>query len=194
MFLQNKYHKWYFDIIKNAQERQSVEGYSEVHHIVPRCMGGKDAKSNLVTLTAREHFIAHCLLARMTEGHYKYKLHNAVNAFFKMSKYGNRYTNSRLYETSRRYSSICSSMQMKQMHADGMVTKDRYVKSGKTQSHLLWMTDGTNNKRVRSDVVGLVNEYLADGWVYGRNRNYITDEYRQNMKMRTTTIWQRRSA
>lgn len=39
-----------------------VEEYSEVHHILPKCLGGDDSKDNLVRLTAREHFIAHQLL------------------------------------------------------------------------------------------------------------------------------------
>lgn len=44
--------------------------YYEQHHILPRSLGGSDEKSNLVMLTAREHYIAHLLLYRMykTEG------------------------------------------------------------------------------------------------------------------------------
>jgi hypothetical protein len=37
-------------------------GYFELHHIVPKCMGGSDEKNNLVMFTGREHFIAHMLL------------------------------------------------------------------------------------------------------------------------------------
>lgn len=35
----------------------------EEHHIIPRCLGGTDSKSNLVLLTVKEHFRAHILLA-----------------------------------------------------------------------------------------------------------------------------------
>jgi len=42
-----------------------VEEYTEVHHIVPRCMGGTNHKDNLVRLTAREHFVAHQLLIKI---------------------------------------------------------------------------------------------------------------------------------
>ena len=36
--------------------------YKERHHIVPRSEGGSDEPSNIVSLTAREHFLAHWLL------------------------------------------------------------------------------------------------------------------------------------
>ena len=39
--------------------------YCEEHHIVPRSLGGYDTKENLVLLTAREHFVAHLLLAKI---------------------------------------------------------------------------------------------------------------------------------
>jgi hypothetical protein len=37
--------------------------YHERHHIIPKCMGGTDDKENLIDLLAREHFVAHRLLA-----------------------------------------------------------------------------------------------------------------------------------
>lgn len=66
--------KVYFNIISKAQNRVLL-GYGEVHHIVPRCMGGSNEKSNLVKLTAREHVLCHILLAKIHGG----KLWAAVN-------------------------------------------------------------------------------------------------------------------
>ena len=40
-------------------------GRLEVHHIVPKCLGGSNKKENLVELTAREHFICHRLLCEI---------------------------------------------------------------------------------------------------------------------------------
>ena len=37
--------------------------YHEQHHIIPRCLGGTDEEDNLIDLFAREHFIAHKMLA-----------------------------------------------------------------------------------------------------------------------------------
>lgn len=38
--------------------------YHEKHHIVPRCKNGSNDEDNLIDLFAREHFIAHKLLAK----------------------------------------------------------------------------------------------------------------------------------
>lgn len=68
-FSQNKYTRWYYKIVNRAQTRAVENGqYYERHHIVPRSLGGLNNKENLVYLTAREHFIAHWLLTKMTQG------------------------------------------------------------------------------------------------------------------------------
>jgi len=51
-------------IIDRARNRK-LQGYREQHHVIPRCLGGTDDKSNLVELTAREHFIVHKLLCEL---------------------------------------------------------------------------------------------------------------------------------
>jgi hypothetical protein len=75
IFIDNKYHRWYYNIVTCAQSRNLPKTiYTEKHHIIPRCLGGSDDKSNLVKLTAREHFVCHLLLTKMVDGHEKYKL------------------------------------------------------------------------------------------------------------------------
>lgn len=39
--------------------------YTEKHHIVPKHMGGTDEESNMITLTYRQHTLAHLLLYRV---------------------------------------------------------------------------------------------------------------------------------
>lgn len=68
MFKENKYTKWYNMIINNAKDR-FIDGYVEIHHIIPRCLGGDDSNDNLVRLTAREHFVCHMLLTKMHDDH-----------------------------------------------------------------------------------------------------------------------------
>ena len=58
------YQKIYDQIVDRAKKRE-LEGYSEKHHIIPKCMGGSNRQDNLAVLTAREHFICHWLLHKM---------------------------------------------------------------------------------------------------------------------------------
>ena len=59
------YQKIYSQLILKAKERKTVEGYKELHHIIPKCVKGTDDINNLVELTAKEHFIAHLLLTEI---------------------------------------------------------------------------------------------------------------------------------
>jgi hypothetical protein len=59
------YQKIYNQIIERAKSNIR-EGYLERHHIVPKSLGGTDDGSNLVLLTAREHYLCHWLLAKQT--------------------------------------------------------------------------------------------------------------------------------
>ena len=75
MFINNKYTNCYISLIAQAQNREVTQGtYTENHHIIPKCMGGPDTKDNLVRLTAKEHYVAHLLLTKMTEGVYQQKM------------------------------------------------------------------------------------------------------------------------
>lgn len=56
------YQKIYDAIIANAQNRNIPNVYTEMHHILPRSLGGSDDTTNLISLTAKEHFICHHLL------------------------------------------------------------------------------------------------------------------------------------
>lgn len=62
------YRKHYDLLISRAQSR-IINGYSEKHHIIPRCMGGADEPENIVCLTAEEHYLAHQLLVKMYPKH-----------------------------------------------------------------------------------------------------------------------------
>ena len=58
------YEAHYDRLISRARTRVNT-GYVEVHHVLPRCMGGTNDPNNLVALTAEEHFVAHQLLCKM---------------------------------------------------------------------------------------------------------------------------------
>ena len=57
------YFKIYLSIVASRIEKPSP-GYKEKHHIIPKCKGGSNDKSNIVALTPREHLVCHKLLAR----------------------------------------------------------------------------------------------------------------------------------
>jgi hypothetical protein len=108
----SKYLRWYDALIDKAQNR-TVEGYFEKHHIIPRSFGGNGSKSNLVKLTAREHYIAHALLWKMKfPGAYGSKMAYAFNTFInkmvtEVRGVHHTYTiSSRVYETFRKQYSV----------------------------------------------------------------------------------------
>lgn len=70
------YKKIHDQIIRFAQLDNRKKGsriYYELHHIIPKCMGGTDDTENLVLLTGREHFIIHKLLCEMHPANLKLK-------------------------------------------------------------------------------------------------------------------------
>ena len=101
--LTNKYSKLYYKITSNAKQR-ITEGYTELHHIIPQSLGGSNDKDNLVELTAREHFICHWLLIKMTEGDERGKMLYALQGMKAENKFQNRYhtkITARVYEKYR---------------------------------------------------------------------------------------------
>jgi hypothetical protein len=105
IYLDNKYTKWYYSIISKAQNRKQLDGYSEKHHIIPRSLGGSDRKFNLVSLTAREHYICHLLLTKMVEGENAKKMrygYLAMTTLKNEGHYRDFKVNSRLFESIRK--------------------------------------------------------------------------------------------
>lgn len=98
MFLDNKYYKWYRRL--TSQKDRELDCYTEKHHIIPRCMSGSNDKENLVILTAREHYIAHLLLTKITRGVNKKKM---VFALWNMVNRDNgKRTSSKVYDSLRK--------------------------------------------------------------------------------------------
>lgn len=77
------YSRHYDRLIERARTRV-LDGYVEVHHVIPRCMGGTDEPFNLVQLTAEEHFVAHALLHKMHPLNHKLTL--AMGALLRNSR------------------------------------------------------------------------------------------------------------
>lgn len=102
LFIDNKYTRWYYNIINRAKTRAKT-GYTEKHHIIPKSCGGNNDKDNLVSLTAKEHFICHLLLTKMVDSQHR---HLMVYAFHGMkAKHRQRYS-SNLEVTSKIYQTL----------------------------------------------------------------------------------------
>lgn len=111
MFYDNKYTNCYYRIVSRARDdvNNRTTGYFELHHVIPKALGGSNRKSNLVKLTAREHYVCHLLLTKMTN-------HRGMSlALVKMTPkephpHQERYKPpSKLYEYARRLASIANS-------------------------------------------------------------------------------------
>lgn len=73
------YKNAYDNLITKALKNVPTENY-EVHHIIPKCLGGSDCSTNLVKLTFRQHYIAHWLLWKI------YQTKELCYAFYMMNQ------------------------------------------------------------------------------------------------------------
>lgn len=62
-------HQRIYDNLIGKFQNKTIEGYTEEHHITPKCLGGTDDQNNLVRMTAKAHFIAHYLLIKIHPDH-----------------------------------------------------------------------------------------------------------------------------
>lgn len=150
--------KIYVKLIEKAQsqQRNKSNAYFEQHHILPKCLGGSDDASNLVLLTAREHFIAHILLAKIHPCNAKiaYALHMMSVKSSTVSERSK--INSRLYSQAKNALS-------KFVAANGGLKKHHNV----DLSAFIWLTKDGANKKIHQDSQ-LVAELLQNGWTRGR--------------------------
>ncbi len=153
--LQNKYSRLYYKLV-NAS---TLSDYTEIHHIVPRSLGGSDKKVNLIKLSARKHFLCHYLLTKMFEPNTP-EYYKMVMAFMKMkssSKNQKRYFNSHLYESKRKEFSIAQSFSQ---------TGEKNSQAGTVWIYSL--IEKRSIKIFKNDL----NHWLLNGWEKGRKLNF----------------------
>lgn len=183
MYLDNKYTRWYYNIVNKAKER-TISGYCEKHHIIPKSLGGDNQKNNIVHLTAREHFICHKLLVKMVKSQKKYKMMEAV-AIFSNNKNRKISMRSRDIELIRKYNAECSSIRnkgnqyYKKRKPD---SKELLELRSKNASASRWVNNGTVEKFVKD-----ADNYLLEGFVYGRLP--FSKETLKNMSTGSRAIW-----
>jgi hypothetical protein len=149
------YLKIYNQIINRAKDRV-VEGYTEKHHIIPKCMNGTNNPDNLVKLTAREHFLAHWLLHEIYPNNAD--LRYAFWSMCRTSDNQKRYSpSSRIYEYSKhKMLEVWQKFKPSESQVDS-------IKKRLTGTKWYHKLDGTNMRAMASDVV-----LESDGWLPGR--------------------------
>lgn len=116
LFLNNKYTALYYRIITKCQS-----DIGEVHHIIPKSLGGTNESNNLVRISHKAHFILHRLLIKMVklESH-KVAMNYAL--FMMMNRNISHYT-SRTYDEVR--INVSETMKINNPMHDPMVLNKR---------------------------------------------------------------------
>ena len=155
----------------NELRYKSTTQYFERHHIMPKCMGGTNNKSNLVLLTAREHFIAHWLLIRMYSDNRK-----LAHAFWAMCNLKGNSLDNRIVPSSRIYmeakehrSKLGMSEEQKQKLRKPKRDSTRmgkYDKHGIKNPFYSRMHSAESKQKMRA----AIKENRNDGWLPGNAR------------------------
>jgi hypothetical protein len=118
------YQKIYDDFIADRLLSAGPTGYAEQHHIVPRALGGTDETSNMIHLTARDHYFAHCCLAKIHGGEMWAALH--LMAHTQKPQHGAQvFTTGRMFAISREQSAKVRSADMVDAWASGRFKRNR---------------------------------------------------------------------
>lgn len=133
-------------LIETRRARQfagALEGYTERHHIIPKCMDGSDDFENIVELTPREHFIAHLLLVKIYPKNYR-----LVYAARRMT-HGNKRSNR-----------LCGWLKLRY----ALIQSLRWRGKNNISFGKKWITNGVESRLLSG------SEPMPDGWRYGKTQ------------------------
>ena len=155
------YKQIYDNLMKRATDRQ-IDGYTEKHHIIPKCMNGSNAEENIAVLTAREHFIAHQLLIKIYPGHRslahaaymmtrsnKFQTRNANRLYAWLREKASEYQKNRVFsdESKRRMSEG-----QKRYAKENQMICPKCGKSGSPSNMKRWHFDNCGKKMSQSQI------------------------------------------
>jgi hypothetical protein len=126
----------------------------EQHHIIPRCVGGTDEESNIVSLTPREHFLCHLLLTKIYTDEATPFYYKIVKAFFMMFSYSKNNSTRHVRINGRVYENL----------KKDWIKSLRLSQSGENNSQFgcRWINNGIVDKMLRKE------EKIPEGFVFGR--------------------------
>ena len=151
--------------------------YVEKHHIIPKSEGGDDSDDNLVNLTAREHYVAHLLLAKIYND---WKMWCAIHRI--IHGHNNNYTRitSRLYSTIRVQQSRKISEALKgRTFSEETRRKLSEAKKGKPPP--------TKGRHPSEDTKRKISEALK-----GKRRKPFSEETKRKMSEAKKDYWERK--
>ena len=177
----NKYYKWYNNIILNAKNRIN-DGYVEIHHIIPKCMGGLDTENNLVNLTAREHYICHWLLTKIVESKkHQFQMLNAFSMMFRDNK-----NHKRIYSRNFESLKLICSKRSKLYHSiktdDDRINTSNKIKE-KWNSKSISEKESITKRKVNTRKEKLLYLKEHDILEYNRIISHAKDANRNNWKI-----------
>ena len=163
------YNKLYQRFIESKKSRPLIKesGY-DLHHIIPKSLGGKDHKSNLVKLTYREHYVAHRILVKMYKGKNKIKMSFAL---FSLRHFRNKHRQDGGL-TARQYE-FC---------------KSQYRTIQKTKPWKTWRSNSTK-KQWTPERRAQQAEIARQQWRDGKKSYLKSAEYRQRKSEQSKLIW-----
>ena len=89
------YNEYMVRILEERNNEKDKDNYQEKHHIIPKCLNGKNTKDNLIFLYPQEHYYAHKLLAMENQ-----EIDELQYAWWNMCHCQDGYNNQRCYEVS----------------------------------------------------------------------------------------------
>lgn len=194
LFINNKYTKWYNQMIKSAIENPPT-GYTEKHHILPKSLGGEDTDENLVVLSARQHYVCHQLLVRMTKDDAQHKMAHAAWLFMIGNKQKHDYKiTSRMYESAMRLRSKAVSKSTSARNKANWLDEEYRDRMTKVLQENMWTSehweDEDNRKRQSEMVKKLWDRPEYREAVTSVASTKWTDEKRQRQAAKIRALWQ----
>lgn len=119
------YQRIYTEFIATRRARGHVLGsYVEKHHVLPVSLGGSNRAENLIVLTAREHYFAHCCLAKIHGGKMWSALH-VMAAMTKTDGAARYFLRGRMVAVAKREAALRRRENMKELWRSGKFTRNR---------------------------------------------------------------------
>lgn len=179
------YEQIYYTLCERSKQRIWEKFTYEKHHILPKSMGGSDAKSNIAILTPREHALAHLLLVRFLKGENKAKMIFAIKSMLDYRNKNRKSLTPRQYEVLRKtFAEQSRSVEYSQYRSE--ITKKQWTKerresvSEKTKKQ--WENGIKRSVFASDDYRQLKTKQMKERWQQ--------EEYQKEMSERAIEQWQ----